>query len=113
MCVCVVQHVSYSIRFNVNNQLFDFSVHITSISNLFSSVLLQTLVCEHQRMISGDVCKHFSTTILPKCSDSIDAVQWDHGNSCVSLLPNVPGHFPEDLNSFPCCFYSEGLKHFL
>lgn len=22
-------------------------------------------------------------------------------------------HFPEDLSSFSCCFYSEGLKHFL
>lgn len=35
-------------------------------------------------MISGDVCKHFNTTILPKCP--IVFIPWDHGNCCSRSL---------------------------
>lgn len=45
----------------------------------------------HWKIISGDFCKHFSTPVLPKCSDSIHAV---HGNS----PPSRPKQF------FPCYF---------
>lgn len=96
-------HVSFLVRLMISfwTLLFFLSYHIYF--KPFSSVLLQTLAYEHQRMISGDVCKHFSTTILPKYSDSIYAVQWHHGNS-VCHVTNVPGHFPEDLSSYPPYF---------
>lgn len=73
----------------------------TSYQKYLSSVLLQTLACEHQRMISGDVCKHFTATILPKCSDSIFTLLGGIVGILCAIVTNVSSHFPEDLNSSP------------
>lgn len=42
------------------------------------------------------------TTILPKCSDGVNAVQWDHEISVV--VSHVLPTFSRQLSSFPCCF---------
>lgn len=57
----------------------------------------KTPVCEHQRKISGDVSKHFTATILPRCSDSVYTISWNHGNSvchCYWIFLYVQTVFP-------------------
>lgn len=64
-------------------------------------------LCECQRMISGDVYKHFSPPTT--------SVQTGHASkggvvsiSC-AIVTNVSGHFRKAVSSL---FYNEGFKHF-
>lgn len=71
---------------------------------------MQTLACQHQRMISGDVCKHSTATIPRKCSGFMPL------GGIMGILCDIDtrfsSHFSEDLNSFPPYFMMRDLSTF-
>lgn len=97
--VCAV----FTIRYDVYNQLRDVFLSYEDYFKPFSSVLQQIAACERQRMISGDIYKHFSNTILPKCSRIYMSLGGIFRILC-AIAADVSGQFRQDLNSFPLIF---------